>query len=692
MSSWQTLATFRDAAVPKLNNLRRAAAAGLRVPPTWWAAAHAADPTTPPPEIGPGPLIVRAASPTEDGHTTSNAGQLLSVRVDRRDDFADAVRRVVAALPKDAHGRPRGAAFVQPFVTADEAGVAFFDDFYYERTTTAGSNERLTAGQARGEVRRGHREPGEAWSTWLDAVYAVFGEEAGGDRRLDVEFARDAEGYLLLQVRPALFPVVRNQTLTQANVKETFGDWPSPWTTASLVEAGQDLTLLCAIEPAFTRWEECFAVEVGERPWINLSFMLRWQDYSGVPRSFVLQAIGGELEGVPAGAWVPSRLLRRLLPSLVRGFWYAPRQILTVRRDLRRLDRAIEAARGLDALYRATAQSWALGFQTALAIIGLLAALAWVRKVLRLPSAARVVTKDLMDDYQRLAALPDPAQRLAGLDAWLARYGHRGPRESDMAQPRFAELRDVLRQDLLAAQAPAPPPSTSRGLHRLLRPLHCMDEFREWFRDAAVRRWQRLRQLVLAEGARLVAGGELDDPADVFWLRGSDLHGPLPLRAAVAAARERRRAVANVQLPLTASREFVQDRLTKAEEVRWKADDRHVFPGIALGPAVVEGRAVKADDLTALLVEASRNGGFGTDAILVVPSLEPSWAVVFPRFAGVVAELGGELSHASILLREARRPAVVNCRGVFGRVRTGDRLRLDGARGTVEVLDEVVRG
>jgi pyruvate,water dikinase len=106
----------------------------------------------------------------------------------------------------------------------------------------------------------------------------------------------------------------------------------------------------------------------------------------------------------------------------------------------------------------------------------------------------------------------------------------------------------------------------------------------------------------------------------------------------------------------------------------------------------VEGRAVKADDLTALLVEAGRNGGFGPDAILVVPSLEPSWAVVFPRFAGVVAELGGELSHASILLREARRPAVVNCRGVFGRVRTGDRLRLDGARGTVEVLDEVVRG
>jgi phosphoenolpyruvate-protein kinase (PTS system EI component) len=60
--------------------------------------------------------------------------------------------------------------------------------------------------------------------------------------------------------------------------------------------------------------------------------------------------------------------------------------------------------------------------------------------------------------------------------------------------------------------------------------------------------------------------------------------------------------------------------------------------------------------------------------------------VVFPRVGGVVAEVGGEMSHASILLREAGRPAVVNCTGIFRRVRTGDRLRLDGARGAVEIL------
>src|SRR5215831_18014800 len=143
--SWQPLRRFRDASVPKLNNLRRAAAAGLRVPPTWWAPAADA-PAGPPDDLGPGPCIIRSGSPTEDRRTTSNAGQLLSLVVRDRAEFAESLRRVVAALP-------RGAVFVQPLIAATEAGVAFFDGFYYERTLAAGGNQALTSGQARGDVR-----------------------------------------------------------------------------------------------------------------------------------------------------------------------------------------------------------------------------------------------------------------------------------------------------------------------------------------------------------------------------------------------------------------------------------------------------------------------------------------------------------------------------------------------------------
>jgi len=94
---------------------------------------------------------------------------------------------------------------------------------------------------------------------------------------------------------------------------------------------------------------------------------------------------------------------------------------------------------------------------------------------------------------------------------------------------------------------------------------------------------------------------------------------------------------------------------------------------------VVTGKVKKARELTELLGRPIEKG-----TILVVPALEPSWAVVFGRVDGVVAEIGGELSHAAILLREAHKPAVVNCDGAFFGLSDGDRVRLDGPLGLVE--------
>ena len=210
-----------------------------------------------------------------------------------------------------------------------------------------------------------------------------------------------------------------------------------------------------------------------------------------------------------------------------------------------------------------------------------------------------------------------------------------------------------------------------------------MDERREWFRDALMHPWRRLRERLLAEGARLAAAGILDNAEDVFWLRGEDLRDGADLREAVAAGKKRVAGARKLRLPLTASREAIETAMAVSEE--GQADERRTFRGIGLGGAVVEGRAVKARDLLALLDDvAAGRARLGPDAILIVTALEPSWAVVFGRVGGVVAEIGGELSHASILLREARRPAVVNCAGVWDGVPAGATVRLDAAHGLLE--------
>jgi phosphohistidine swiveling domain-containing protein len=699
---WKPLRRFRNPSVPKLDNLRRAQAAGIRVPTTFWIrAAEGASAGALPPEIARGPFILRSGSPTEDTRHTSNAGQLLSLAVREPNRFERSLAEAIAALPKDEAGAPLGAVFAQPLVEADEAGVAFFDGFYYERTVAAGGNESLTSGQARGEVTRGHLARGEAWSAWLASIYDVFGREArGGTEGIDIEFARDEAGYVLLQVRPALFPVARNETLSLANHKEILGDPPSPWIASVLGESGREvLSFFSEVDPAVASWRDAYAVEIGERAWMNFSFFFRLMDHWGLPRAFVTEGVGGEGGSGDDRRVIARRFLRKA-PRLLLLQSKCLREVAGISRALAALDRRIDAAASLPELFGANVAAMTLAIRTNFAINSVLSGVTRARTALGVRGAARVVTQEMMERYGALASLPAEA-REPGLDAWLAVFGHRGPLESDPSRPRFGEMREVLLGDLAASgeasggnlraeEKAGALASPARAGRRITRPLYWMDERREWFRDELMRRWQRLRARLLEEGRRLQAAGAIDAPEDVFLLRGSDLASGADLRAAALAGRERMERARRMDIPLTASREQIERACADVEQAEAKATGRQVFPGIALVPAVVEGRAVKADDLTSLLMSSGGSAGepplLGSDAILVVPALEPSWAVVFPRVLGVVAEIGGELSHASILLREAGRPAVVNCAGIFREVRTGDRLRLDGPRALVEIL------
>jgi pyruvate,water dikinase len=329
---------------------------------------------------------------------------------------------------------------------------------------------------------------------------------------------------------------------------------------------------------------------------------------------------------------------------------------------------------------------WQLGVDTGIAVMGTLASAKLIRTALRIPGRGRVVTQEMMDEYHGLLLLP-PDRRAAGLDAWLQRYGHRGPGESDVARPRFAELRDVLLADLAQGSCPALPAQPGwwrRAIEWPFRPLWWLDARREWFRDELMRRWQVIRMRLLEEGGRLVAAGRLDRAEDVFWLRGADLKETVPLRTVVEAARARQEAARRCALPLTADLDTIQERLRQAAVEEFRDAGQTVFTGIGLTPGVFEGRVRKAADLVELLRASIELDG---DTVLVVPALEPSWAVVFSRIGGVITEVGGELSHASILLRETGKPAVVNVAGIWQAVRDGDRVRLDGRRGIVEVLE-----
>jgi len=103
---------------------------------------------------------------------------------------------------------------------------------------------------------------------------------------------------------------------------------------------------------------------------------------------------------------------------------------------------------------------------------------------------------------------------------------------------------------------------------------------------------------------------------------------------------------------------------------------------MAASPGVVEGiaRVVTSADELGLL----RDG-----EILVAPNTSPSWGPVFGKIKATVTDIGGMMSHAAIVCREYGLPAVTGAGSASLEIRTGQRLRVDGTKGVVTVLEEV---
>jgi pyruvate,water dikinase len=73
--------------------------------------------------------------------------------------------------------------------------------------------------------------------------------------------------------------------------------------------------------------------------------------------------------------------------------------------------------------------------------------------------------------------------------------------------------------------------------------------------------------------------------------------------------------------------------------------------------------------------------------VLLASTTNVGWTPVFPRAAAVITDIGAPLSHAAIVARELGIPAVVGCGNATMRLKTGDRVWVDGGRGLVEILD-----
>ncbi len=200
--------------------------------------------------------------------------------------------------------------------------------------------------------------------------------------------------------------------------------------------------------------------------------------------------------------------------------------------------------------------------------------------------------------------------------------------------------------------------------------------------------WPTVRRLLRELGGRLVAAGVIAEPMDVCWLTLAEAR---QLVAALDAGRQPelrleervadRRATARGQRQAQPPQYLPKNRLMDSMEWMYPARERHtgdVLSGTAGSGGVVTARA-------RVLAGPEDFGSFQPGEVLVASITTPAYTPLFAMAAAVVTDIGGVLSHGSIVAREYGIPAVLGTGAATRRIRTGDEVTVDGTAGEVRL-------
>ncbi|MDD9940458.1 MAG: PEP-utilizing enzyme [Myxococcales bacterium] len=298
-----------------------------------------------------------------------------------------------------------------------------------------------------------------------------------------------------------------------------------------------------------------------------------------------------------------------------------------------------------------------------------------------------------------LSGLPGgpTATALAGL---RAKFGNRALRDTELAEPRLRELpaglHMMLRLHLCAgelahhprargrarlqraqarlARVRLPTRTATRGLLKLARHLL---RLRERLRERVADGFALLRWIALDADRRLSVREPECGPGAVFYLTLPELHGLLGgdvPGVAAAVVRRRRQFARDCALPRPPDTFVGYPRPIAAPDGRPRT-----LTGVPASGGQVEGRVCVLEDPRHL---ADMRPG----DVLVVPTGEAGWSMLLLVAAAVIIDAGGPLSHTCVVAREHGVPVVVGLKDATRSLRTGDRVRVDGSTGQVQVF------
>ena len=293
--------------------------------------------------------------------------------------------------------------------------------------------------------------------------------------------------------------------------------------------------------------------------------------------------------------------------------------------------------------------------------------------------------------------------------AYLDKYGMRCVGEIDITRPRWSERPATLvpvilgnienfeagagarrfeqgrreawakEQELLERLRALPDgEQKAEETKRMIDRVRTFIGYREYPKYGMVSRYFVYKQALLEEAGRLVQARVLGEREDVFYLSFQELHDVARTNQADDdLVSERKKAFRSYQA-LTPPRVLTSDGEVVAGAYRRQGVPAGALVGLSVSAGTVEGRARVVLDMAEADLEAGD--------ILVTAYTDPSWTPVFVGIAGLVTEVGGLMTHGAVIAREYGLPAVVGVEHATRLIRDGQRIRVHGTEGYVEIL------
>jgi len=308
-----------------------------------------------------------------------------------------------------------------------------------------------------------------------------------------------------------------------------------------------------------------------------------------------------------------------------------------------------------------------------------------------------------------LAKLAGGQEARDAIRAFLDKYGMRCVGEIDITRPRWSERPTTLVPAILGNIKNFEPGAGERRFERgrqeawkkeqeLLEHLRALPDgerkaeeakrmidrvrtfigYREYPKYGIVSRYLVYKQALLEQAEHLVHAQVLRDKEDIFYLTFQELHDVVRKNHVDDQLIHQRKDAFRSYQALTPPRVLTSDGEVITGAYRRDDVPTGALVGLPVSAGTIEGRARVILDMTQADLEP--------DDILVTSFTDPSWTTLFITIKGLVTEVGGLMTHGAVIAREYGLPAVVGVEDATRLIRDGQRIRVHGTDGYVEIL------